>query len=134
MGVKVGENGAVQYLVKWKGWEEKHNTWEPAQSLRHIKKDIANFYEERMKTDVSVAAVVRKSIEKPIKLEASHSDERSEEKKVPQIEKQEVIPVAVQVKKKKLGRPFKVKKEKDMVEDVHKSENEKVGVLFMSLR
>jgi len=29
-----GKNGAAEYLVKWKGWSEKSNTWEPAKNIK----------------------------------------------------------------------------------------------------
>ncbi|KAL1515152.1 hypothetical protein AB1Y20_004213 [Prymnesium parvum] len=34
----------VQYLIKWKGWAAKYNTWEPLSHLQNLQLDIASFH------------------------------------------------------------------------------------------
>ena len=38
--------GVAQYLVKWAGWEEKYNTWEPLENLAGAESLIADFLKE----------------------------------------------------------------------------------------
>lgn len=33
----------VQYLIKWKGWASKHNTWEPLSHLQNLQAEIATY-------------------------------------------------------------------------------------------
>jgi len=40
-------NEEVQYLIKWKGWASKHNTWEPMSHLQNLQSDIAVFHAEK---------------------------------------------------------------------------------------
>lgn len=40
--------GKVEYMLKWKGWEDADNTWEP---VEHIGKDIVAKYEKSIKMD-----------------------------------------------------------------------------------
>jgi len=42
LGVRSHE-GQVQYLIKWKGWAAKHNTWEPTSNLSNLEVDIQLF-------------------------------------------------------------------------------------------
>ena len=37
------EADEVQYLIKWKGWGAKHNTWEPLSHLQNLQAEIAAF-------------------------------------------------------------------------------------------
>lgn len=36
-------NGNVEYLVKWKGFTKKDNTWEPAEHLRNADELVTEF-------------------------------------------------------------------------------------------
>ena len=47
--VKV-KNGVKNYLVKWKGYDEKDNSWEPENGLQ-CDELIAQFEEERSKSE-----------------------------------------------------------------------------------
>lgn len=40
------KRGARQYLIKWEGYEEKDNTWEPISNLIYIIDDLINFERE----------------------------------------------------------------------------------------
>jgi hypothetical protein len=33
-----------QYLIKWKDWESKHNTWESKKNCENVKHLITKFY------------------------------------------------------------------------------------------
>mmetsp|Transcript_8435 Transcript_8435/g.24822 ORF Transcript_8435/g.24822 Transcript_8435/m.24822 type:complete len:153 (+) Transcript_8435:2-460(+) len=47
-------NEEVQYLIKWKGWASKHNTWEPLSHLQNLQSDIAVFHAlEKSRTDTA---------------------------------------------------------------------------------
>ena len=47
IGQRIAKGGVTQFLVKWVGWETKHNTWEPlvtgAPSLASCEDMIADF-------------------------------------------------------------------------------------------
>jgi Zn-dependent protease with chaperone function len=36
----------LEYLVKWKGYTDKHNTWEPADNLDNAKKKVTDFHQK----------------------------------------------------------------------------------------
>ena len=42
-GRKIDEHGKRFYLIKWKGWEERHNTWEPMSNLTNVKIFVQNY-------------------------------------------------------------------------------------------
>lgn len=42
LGVRA-HGGQVQYLIKWKGWAAKHNTWEPRSNLANLEDEIQAF-------------------------------------------------------------------------------------------
>ena len=40
------KKGKLEYLVKWSGYTDKYNTWEPVSNLENSKKAIADFHRE----------------------------------------------------------------------------------------
>ena len=38
----------LYYLVSWKGYSEKENTWEPASAVQHLRKLISSFYNDHL--------------------------------------------------------------------------------------
>ena len=37
------EPGEIEYLIKWKGWPAKYNTWEPMAHLQNLQQEIEAF-------------------------------------------------------------------------------------------
>ena len=42
VGVR-SNGGELQYLIKWKGWQPKFNTWEPLHHLKNLQSEIDTF-------------------------------------------------------------------------------------------
>ncbi|CAI0433375.1 unnamed protein product [Linum tenue] len=52
--------GQLQYLIKWRGWPETANTWEPLENLQACS-DFIEAFEERMQSEKSIRKRKRKS-------------------------------------------------------------------------
>ncbi|XP_011640659.1 polycomb group protein Pc [Pogonomyrmex barbatus] len=44
------KRGKIEYLVKWKGWSKKYNTWEPEENILDVR--LIELYEESQKGEV----------------------------------------------------------------------------------
>jgi hypothetical protein len=84
--------GKVEYLVKWKGWSQRHNTWEPEENI--LDNRLIEIYEK--------SSTPKRSKKKQI-------IEESDEDDVPEPEQPK--PKEIEVKKEK---EEKIKKEKDL--------------------
>nr|CAJ18350.1 putative H3K9 methyltransferase [Lepisma saccharinum] len=45
----VRENGEDWYFVKWRGWDNSSNTWEPPQNLVHCQELLVDFFKKRIR-------------------------------------------------------------------------------------
>ena len=43
VGERLGASDAPEYRVKWKGWADKYNTWEPWENLDGAEEALENF-------------------------------------------------------------------------------------------
>lgn len=43
VGERLGASDAPEYRVKWKGWADKYNTWEPWENLDGAEELLENF-------------------------------------------------------------------------------------------
>ncbi|XP_076940251.1 chromo domain protein LHP1-like [Bidens hawaiensis] len=68
---KRSRKGKIQYLIKWRGWPEAANTWEPVENLMSCS-DIIDAFEERMRSGKQRSSRKRKrknavAIQPPVK-------------------------------------------------------------------
>merc|ERR1712037_1080080 len=70
------EEGKVEYLVKWKGWNASDNTWEPVDNL-HSSKDLIDEFEGKTE-DAEESEVKEESKEKTEDEEVKEEEEAVE--------------------------------------------------------
>jgi hypothetical protein len=39
-----GRNTTTEYLVKWTGYKDEHNSWEPEESFRHSREAVSDYW------------------------------------------------------------------------------------------
>ncbi|OIW07290.1 hypothetical protein TanjilG_11924 [Lupinus angustifolius] len=60
--------GKVQYLVKWEGWPESTNTWEPIKNLKNVQEMIDDFEESHAAYVAAIEKQQRPPKRKPAKV------------------------------------------------------------------
>ncbi|XP_044753429.1 polycomb group protein Pc [Coccinella septempunctata] len=65
--------GVTEYYVKWKGWSQRHNTWEPEVNILDLR--LIDLYERSLRNDPHKRGPKKKEkIEKLKKIEAEEDD------------------------------------------------------------
>jgi hypothetical protein len=81
---KKGTGKRLRYLVKWIGWPEEDNTWEPVENLTNAK-DLISAFEEKLKATTSkpkgedASSAVGRPVENGKDVEEKAEDSKTED-------------------------------------------------------
>ena len=54
----VSQLPGLYYLVLWKGYSEKENTWEPALAIHHLWKLVTTYHQDNLEKPIATSAPV----------------------------------------------------------------------------